>query len=82
MLQAESPYKGGTFKLKMVFPSDYPFKAPTVSTQSCCFLATEREEVTFTTKIYHPGVNEEGAICVALLRSEEASQAALVCHCG
>ena len=27
-------------------------------------------KVTFTTKIYHPGINEEGAICVPVLRDE------------
>ncbi|EJD52893.1 UBC-like protein, partial [Auricularia subglabra TFB-10046 SS5] len=51
----DSPYKGGTFKFKMVFPDNYPFKAPSV---------------TFTTKIYHPGVNEEGQICVTLLKDD------------
>jgi serine/arginine repetitive matrix protein 2 len=27
-------------------------------------------KVTFTTKIYHPGINEEGQICVPVLRDE------------
>ena len=27
-------------------------------------------KVTFTTRIYHPGINEEGAICVPVLRDE------------
>jgi ubiquitin-protein ligase len=27
-------------------------------------------KVTFITKIYHPGINEEGAICVPILRDE------------
>ncbi|TFK42981.1 ubiquitin-conjugating enzyme/RWD-like protein [Crucibulum laeve] len=51
----ESPYKNGTFKFTLSLPSNYPFKAPTV---------------TFTTKIYHPGINEEGSICVPVLRDE------------
>jgi ubiquitin-conjugating enzyme E2 D/E len=39
----ETPYEGGIFHLKMVFPPDYPFKAPAV---------------TFTTRIYHPNINK------------------------
>jgi ubiquitin-protein ligase len=27
-------------------------------------------QVTFKTKIYHPGINDEGAICVPVLRDE------------
>jgi len=52
---AESYYKGGTFHFTVEFPSNYPFKAPTV---------------TFTTKIYHPGINEEGHICLPILRDD------------
>ncbi|KAG8859779.1 hypothetical protein FRB91_006898 [Serendipita sp. 411] len=50
-----SPYKGGNFKVKVVFPENFPFKAPTL---------------TFVTKVYHPGINEEGQICVPVLRDE------------
>jgi len=51
----DSPYKGGIFHFKLTLPDNFPFKPPTV---------------TFTTKIYHPGINEEGSICVSVLRDQ------------
>ncbi|KAG2116692.1 ubiquitin-conjugating enzyme/RWD-like protein [Suillus discolor] len=51
----DSPYKTGTFHFKIELPTNFPFKAP---------------NVTFLTKIYHPGINEEGHICVPILRDE------------
>ncbi|KAF5391276.1 hypothetical protein D9757_001960 [Collybiopsis confluens] len=53
--ESDSPYKGGTFKFTLTLPSNFPFKAPSVQ---------------FKTKIYHPGINEDGAICVPVLRDE------------
>ncbi|KAF8162953.1 ubiquitin-conjugating enzyme [Crassisporium funariophilum] len=52
---SDSPYKNGTFNFTLELPPNYPFKAPSV---------------TFTTKIYHPGINDEGAICVPVLRDD------------
>lgn len=45
----QSPYAGGTFVLRIEFPSQYPFKAPTLK---------------FLTKIYHPSVKlDNGDVC-------------------
>ncbi|GBE82622.1 ubiquitin-conjugating enzyme [Sparassis latifolia] len=52
---SDSPYKNGTFHFSLSLPENFPFKAPSV---------------TFTTKIYHPGINEEGHICVPVLRDQ------------
>lgn len=49
----DTPYYGGTFHLSMVFPSDYPFRPPAVK---------------FETRVYHPNISINGAICVDLLK--------------
>ncbi|KAL8274748.1 hypothetical protein Esti_001297 [Eimeria stiedai] len=49
------PYSGGVFFLNIHFPSDYPFKPP---------------KVNFTTKIYHPNINGQGAICLDILKDQ------------
>ncbi|KAJ6244016.1 ubiquitin-conjugating enzyme e2 5b-like [Anaeramoeba flamelloides] len=59
----QTPYEGGKFKLNIKFPTDYPFKAPTV---------------TFTTKLYHPNVTEEGNICLAILDNEWAPSVRII----
>lgn len=53
--QADSPYQGGVFFLKVTFPTDYPFKPP---------------KVQFVTKIYHPNINSNGSICLDILTKE------------
>ena len=49
----KSPYEGGVFFLTIKFPADYPFKPP---------------KVQFNTKIYHPNINNNGGICLDILK--------------
>ena len=51
----DCPYQGGVFHLDIHFPSDYPFKPP---------------KVIFKTKIYHPNVSSNGAICLDILKDQ------------
>lgn len=51
----DSPYQGGVFFINIHFPPDYPFKPP---------------KVAFHTKVYHPNVNAQGAICLDILKDQ------------
>jgi len=64
---------GGSFKVKITFPETFPFKAPSVSTGYTRSIHENDSfsfQLTFMTKVYHPGINEEGHICVPVLRDE------------
>ena len=49
----DTPYHNGIFNLNIIFPNEYPFKPPTIY---------------FITPIYHCNINDQGAICLDILK--------------
>lgn len=53
---ADTPYSGGTFRIDINIPTDYPFGPP---------------KMKFITKVWHPNVSSQtGAICLDILKDQ------------
>ena len=48
----QTPWEGGTYKLKMFFPEEYPSKPP---------------KCKFTPPLFHPNVFPSGTVCLSIL---------------
>ncbi|CAG8494475.1 9890_t:CDS:2 [Ambispora gerdemannii] len=57
-----TPWEGGTYKIIMSFPEDYPSKPP---------------KCKFTPPLFHPNVYPSGTVCLSILNEEEAWKPAI-----
>ncbi len=76
---ADSPYEGGTFKLELFLPEDYPMAAPKVGggwgarildVKGVDMQYVYLTQVRFITKVYHPNVDKLGRICLDILKDK------------
>ncbi|KAL1918658.1 uncharacterized protein VTP21DRAFT_2680 [Calcarisporiella thermophila] len=61
----KSVFKGGIFQIDITFPSEYPFRPPTI---------------VFKTRIYHPNIDADGSICLQILKSDVWKPATRITH--
>lgn len=48
----ETPFEGGIFQAKLIFPKDFPNSPP---------------EMRFTTEMWHPNIYPDGKVCISIL---------------
>jgi len=53
----ETPWEGGIYTLRLIFPECYPDKAP---------------KIRFTTEMFHPNVYSDGSICLDIIQDKWA----------
>ncbi|XP_008834371.1 ubiquitin/ISG15-conjugating enzyme E2 L6 [Nannospalax galili] len=65
LLPDQPPYHLKGFSLRIDFPREYPLKPPTLR---------------FTTRIYHPNVDEDGKVCLPLISNVNWKPQTKICQ--
>lgn len=66
----QTPWEGGTYKLKMFFPEEYPSKPPKCTSP---YLTPGK----FTPPLFHPNVFPSGTVCLSILDEEKSWKPAI-----